>query len=53
MVGTLCAELVQFYNDQFEILPALLSWFVDVHMILALSSVRFLAPLFKVQGELL
>ena len=44
MVDTLCAQpLVQFYTDQFETLHALLSWSVDVHMVLALLSVKFLS----------
>ena len=39
-VGAFCAQLLkQFYTDQFETLQALLSWSVDVHVILALSSI--------------
>ena len=39
-VGALCAQLlIQFYTDQFETLQAFLSWSVDVHVILALSSI--------------
>ena len=39
-MGTLCAQLLlQFYTDQFETLQALLSGSVDVHVVLALSSI--------------
>ena len=39
-MGTMCAQLlIEFDTDQFEPLQALLSWSVDVHVILALSSI--------------
>ena len=36
-----CTLLIQFYINQFKTLQALLSWSVDVHMVLALSSIYF------------
>ena len=43
-VGTLCAQLIrQLYTNQFEILHAVLSWSVDMHVILALSTITFLS----------
>ena len=43
-MGTLCAQFpLEFYTDQFETLQALLSWSVDVHKVLALSSIKFLS----------
>ena len=48
MVGTLCAQpLIQFYTDQFETLQALLSWSVDVHVVLALSSIKLFFHFFR------
>ena len=35
--------MIQFYTDQFETLQALLSWSVDMHVILALLLVSFLS----------
>ena len=35
--------LLQFYLDQFETLQALMSWSVDVHVVLALLSLKFLS----------
>ena len=47
MVDTLCAQLlIQFYTDRFETLHTLLSWSVDVHMVLALLSVKLLSIFF-------
>ena len=44
IVGTLCAQLLmQFYTDQFETLQALLSWSIDMHVVLALWSIQFLS----------
>ena len=43
-VHTLYAQhFLQFYTDECETLEALLTWSVDVHMVLALSSVSFLS----------
>ena len=40
-VGILCAQfLLQFYIDQFETLKAHLSWSVDVHVVVTLSSIK-------------
>ena len=42
--GTLCPQLLlQFHTDQFETVQALLSWSVDVHVVLALLSIYYLA----------